>query len=154
MLSTVLSVPLQQAFCWRRKKQKVFSDVKGVLYRGLHLRFVHNDSDRHAANSDAPESEWEVSDAFELQFTFAPVTRTTSRFIFTTVSSFLPRKGVKGAVAKLLNRKWWRHAINNSVLDGDAVFLHRQTIDLINGADASEPGTHAAEYPQMLSSTQ
>ena len=86
-----------------------------------------------AANPDAPEAEWEGKDLVALHFALAPVTRITSRIIFTVTSSFLPTTGLKAALIKVLNRTWRDHITRSTVLDGDAIFLHRQTIDLVNG---------------------
>ena len=80
--------------------------------------------------------EWEGRDLIALHFCFVPVTSETSRLIFAATSPFptVPKDTLKGKLLAALNPVWKDHMLRSSVLDGDAIFLHRQTIDILNGS--------------------
>lgn len=108
-----------------------------VAYNGYQLPHVHmwhtTVSRCSAANPEAPEEEWQGKEGITLQLRPVPVTPTTSRLFFATrtADDLLPpfAKFIMG-----LKPRWMDHLTRNAVLDGDALFLHRQSQDLLSGA--------------------
>ena len=89
--------------------------------------------------------EWEGRDLIALHFFYVPVTRETSRLIFSVKSAFLDKSTLKGKLLSALNPTWKDHITRSTVLDGDAIFLHRQTIDILNGASPVRSCDSAAQ---------
>lgn len=90
-----------------------------------------------AANPEAPKEEWQAQEIVSLLVRTVPVTKATSRIF---VSARLPVfRGKPISWISKLTPTWVRHLERNAVLDGDAIFLHQQSQDMLNGAPHTAP---------------
>lgn len=83
-------------------------------------------------NPEAPEEQWKGANRAQLMVRKVPVTQSTSRMFAGTV---VP--AIQGTWKEaLFNAKpeWIKHMERNAVLDGDGIFLHAQSQDLLAGA--------------------
>jgi hypothetical protein len=90
-----------------------------------------------AANPEAPKEDWQGKELVSLVVRMVPVTKATSRIFVST--RFPGLRGKPAGWMMKLRPVWMTHLERNAVLDGDGIFLHQQSQDMLSGAPHTGP---------------